>query len=562
VSNRGQSDGGQSTVHGFSSVITRTGGTVLRATLNRGGKEEAVRDRSRAVRGRHLGALVWVLLLVTAAGLASVLRGAAVAQAGMRGQPVASEWRAPGGDDLTWLIEQEGQSGPGEQALPDPLASDSILVWHTFMGSPSRDYARDIALDASGSRLYVIGTSYAAWGAPLIPYAGKDDAFVAKLDSSGTLVWHTFLGSSNIDHGIGIAVDEAGNVYVTGDSDTAWGTPLDPGQSHPGFSDCFVAKLDSGGTLLWHTFVGSIAGDHAVGIAVDGEGNVYVTGDGWPAWGADPKPEEHNWSTDVFVAKLDSNGTLLWHTFLGSSSNFDFGGDIALGPRGSVYVTGESELMWGVPLNPPSGQSDAFVAKLNGNGSLLWHTFLGGRGRDRGRDIVVDGKGNAYVLGDDEAAWGAPVNPYAGGYEAFVAKLDSGGALLWHTFMGSPSFDLSDDITLDPGGSVYVTGSSWATWGAPLVPYAGKGDAFVVKLSNGGALLWNAFLGSSGLADNGRGIAVDGNDGVYVTGESAAGWGTPLHPHAGGDDGFVARLDEWRAFKYRAYQPVVVLASD
>jgi hypothetical protein len=174
----------------------------------------------------------------------------------------------------------------------------------------------------------------------------------------------------------------------------------------------------------------------------------------------------------------------------------------------------------------------------------------------------VDGKGNTYVLGDGEAAWGAPLDPYAGGEEAFVAKLDSDGALLWHTFFGSPSFDLGRDIALDPGGSVYVTGSSTAAWGAPLIPLAGWSGAFVVKLSNGGALLWNAFLGSSGSSDGGRGIAVDGNGGVYVSGESAAAWGTPLHPHAGGDDVFVAGLDERPAFKYRAYQPVVILAPD
>jgi hypothetical protein len=451
-------------------------------------------------------------------------------------------------------VMQAGSQGP---AFPDPLESDSILLWHTFVGSPSRDYVGDIALDAGGS-LYVIGTSDAAWGTPLVPYAGKGDAFVVKLDRGGTLLWHTFLGSPNGDQGRGIAVDGAGNVYVTGYSDTAWGTPLDPYAG--GYGDAFVAKLDSGGTLLWHTFMGSKVGDYGVGIAVDRDGNVYVTGDGWPAWGTDPEPD--NWATDVFVAKLDSSGTLLWHTFLGSSSNFDFGGDIALGPGGSVYVIGWSELMWGVPLNPPSGQSDAFVAKLDGNGALLWHTFLGGRGRDYGRDIAVDGKGNAYALGDGEAAWGAPRDPYAGGEEAFVAKLDSEGALLWHTFFGSPSFDLGHDIALDPGGRVYVTGSSTGAWGAPLVPYAGKGDAFVVKLSNGGALLWNAFLGSSGSSDGGRGIAVDGNDGVYVSGESAAAWGTPLHPHTGGDDVFVAGLDERPAFKYRAYQPVVVLAPD
>ena len=117
-----------------------------------------------------------------------------------------------------------------------------------------------------------------------------------------------------------------------------------------------------------------------------------------------------------------------WNTFLGSS-NLDYGYSIAVDSSGNAYVVGRSDATWGSPINPLSGQSDAFVAKLDSSGNLTWHTFLGGSGHDRGRAIAVDGDGNVYVTGRTDATWGDdPVRPYTSDYDAFAAKLDSGGA--------------------------------------------------------------------------------------------------------------------------------------
>ena len=135
--------------------------------------------------------------------------------------------------------------------------------------------------------------------------------------------WHTFYGSNNDDHGYGIAVDKDGNVYVTGVSTATWGTPINP---HSGAYDIIVLKLDSSGTLLWHTFHGSGSYDYGYGIAVDNDGNVYVTGYSYDTWGTPINP--YSDGSDIVVLKLNSSGTLLWHTFHGSNG-VDYGRAIA-----------------------------------------------------------------------------------------------------------------------------------------------------------------------------------------------------------------------------------------
>jgi hypothetical protein len=120
------------------------------------------------------------------------------------------------------------------------------------------------------------------------------------------------------------------------------------------------------------------------------------------------------------------------------------------------------------------------VAKLNGNGVFQWHTFLGGTEDDMGNDLTVDGNGNIYVTGYSASTWGEPFNEFAGGDDAFVAKLNGNGARLWNTFLGGNGSDLGYDIAVD-GGKFYATGYSGRTWGDPLLAFAGGTDAFVAQ---------------------------------------------------------------------------------
>ena len=151
---------------------------------------------------------------------------------------------------------------------------------------------------------------------------------------------------------------------------------------------------------------------------------------------------------------------------------YDYGYGIAVDTSGNVYVAGYSDATWGSPVRPYAGTYDAFVAKLNGSGALQWNTFLGGSSDDYGNGIAVDTSGNVYVTGYSTATWGSPVRPFSGGDDAFVAKLNGSGALQWNTFLGGSNVDYGYGIAVDTSGNVYVTGNSEATWGSPVRPFA------------------------------------------------------------------------------------------
>jgi alpha-tubulin suppressor-like RCC1 family protein/chitodextrinase len=410
------------------------------------------------------------------------------------------------------------------------------LEWNTFLGSSGNDYGYGLAIDGNGN-VYISGYSYATWGSPIQPFSGGTDTFVAKYNSSGILQWNTFLGSSGEDNGIGLAVDTSGNVYVTGASYATWGSPIQP---YSGAGDAFVAKLNSSGVLQWNTFLGSSSNyDGGIRSAVDIGGNVYITGYSWATWGTPIRP--YSGERDAFVAKLNNSGDLQWNTFLGSSGE-DAGIDLAVDTSGNVYIMGfTTGSTWGSPILPFSGGSATFVAKLNSNGDLQWNTFWGETSEWGG--VAVDTSGNVYITGYSYATWGSPILPFSGGIDAFVAKLNSSGILQWNTFLGSSGDDLGIGVTVDVSGNVFITGISRGTWGSPMWPFSGGGDAFVAKLNNNGVLQWNTFWGSAN-QDIAYGLAVDTSGNIFITGTSYATWGAPIHAYSGGADAFVAKIKD------------------
>jgi hypothetical protein len=252
---------------------------------------------------------------------------------------------------------------------------------------------------------------------------------------------------------------------------------------------------------------------------------------------------------------------LTWNTFLGGWDD-DLGNAIAVDAAGNVYVAGFSDGTWGSPVEPlsecnPGTCPYAFAAKLDSNGKYIWNTFMGAGYYDRGYDssydvgyaIAVDAAGNVYMAGYSSHGWDPP---YSHRGDAFVVKLDSNGNRLWNTFMGSEEYDRGYGIALDATGNMYVAGYSDANWGSPVNPHAGDRDAFVAKLDSNGNRLWNTFMGSES-ADSGYGIAVDALGNIYVGGTSYASWGLPVNAHASGNDAFTARLDSdgnrlWNTF--------------
>jgi hypothetical protein len=388
---------------------------------------------------------------------------------------------------------------------------EPVLKWHTYLGSDSDDQQPHMAVDRSGN-VYLAGRSEAIWGNPINPHSGDLDVFVAKLNRNGELEWNTFLGSPYYDQAEEIAMDGSGNVYVVGWSTAPWGIPSEPFPT--GVYGAFVAKLNSNGELQWHRFMYG----HKWGLAaaVDANGYVYVGGWGSLVWETPPS----ELAGGSFVVKLDSNGVEMWHALLLGTGPFGLEA-LAVDVDGNVYSAGRSEATWGNPINPASGGQDGFVAKLNNTGGLEWNTFMGSSGTDFLEGIALDGSGNVYVAGMSEVTWGTPINPYGGG--AFAAKLDSSGVRQWHTFIEGP---YAWDIAVDGGQKVYFTG----VWG-------GAHSSFVAALNLDGVLQWK-----TGLEAILESIALDPSGNVYVAGQLDWSWGTPVNPHAGGWDAFVAKL--------------------
>jgi hypothetical protein len=252
-------------------------------------------------------------------------------------------------------------------------------------------------------------------------------------------------------------------------------------------------------TYTWHTFYGSTQSDFGYGLAVDNGGNVYVTGlsnASWNASGNSPL-HAHSGGYEFFVLKLNSSGAYQWHAFYGSASN-DGGNALAVDAGGNVFVTGYSAATWdgpaaAAPLHAHSGGAyDIFVLKLDTNGAYQWHTFYGSASNDVGRALAVDG-GNVYVTGESGATWdgpaaAAPLNTHSGDDDLFVLKLNSSGAYQWHTFYGSAINDGAYGLAVDTGGNVHVTGYSYPTWDGPaaqppLHTHSGGTDLLVLKLN-------------------------------------------------------------------------------
>jgi hypothetical protein len=458
-----------------------------------------------------------------------------------------------------------------------PLYIDP-LIYSTYLGGSGYDYGSSIAVDTTGIA-YVTGGTYSTdfpIVAPLQSTGGGtyEDVFVSKLNPAGSaLIYSTYLGGSGDDIGYGIAVDGAGNAYVTGRTASTNFPTMNPLQAaNGGGANAFVAKIDAtGATLVYSTYLGGSAFDFGSGIAVDGAGNAYVTGDANSADFPTVNPLQPIYGgggSDAFVSKVNPAGAaLVYSTYLGGSGN-DQGNSIAVDSAGNAYVTGPTLSLDFPTMNPlqPSyggGESDAFLSKLSPTGSeLIYSTYLGGSGIDNGNGIAVDSAGNAYVTG-----WTTSTNfPTTPGAfqtvcnngrtscdtfsDVFVSKLNpSGSALVFSTYLGGTADDYGLGIAVDSAGDAYVAG--WTkSHDFPkrnaFQGYKAISDAFVSKLNpSGSTLLFSSWLGGGSGWSNGIGVDNAGN--AYATGWTGGGFPTknPLQPAYGGgnSDAFVSKID-------------------
>jgi len=404
----------------------------------------------------------------------------------------------------------------------------SGLVYSTYLGGSGEDGGNAIAVDTSG-RAYVTGftssSNFPTKSAYQKTFAknATDNAsvFVTKLNSTGSkLLYSTYLGGSGDDEGNGIALDASSNAYVTGSTSSS-NFPTTKGVfqktlANQTGTNAFVSKINTTQkgkkSLVYSTYLGGSGKDVGNAIAVRPSGRVYVTGftrsPNFPTTpGAFQTTSTKLVSThaNVFVTKLNSNGSkLLYSTYLGGSGN-DEGNGIAVDTVGNGYVTGFTSSS-NFPTTPGAFQTtfannasnNVFITKLNSQGSgLLYSTYLGGSGDDEGNGIAIDLVGNAYVTGFTSSS-NFPTTPGTqttlGGaeYNAFLTKLNAAGSgLLYSTYLGGNNLgNFSDDeanaIAVDASGNAYVTGSASSS-NFPTTP-----GAFQTTLAPGAT--FNAFV--------------------------------------------------------------------
>ncbi len=454
----------------------------------------------------------------------------------------------------------------GGQGLAQTTSGTLTLSYGTYLGGGLDDDGFAIAVDSSGSA-YVTGTTSSSDFPPLSPYQtdqSGEDVFVIKLSSSGnSLIYSTYLGGGSYDFGYGIAVDDRGNAYVTGNTCSSNFPTLNAYQStyQSGLydGDVFLTKLSSSGnSLIYSTYLGGGDIDVGFGVAVDGNGNAYVTGYTWSSNFPTSNAFQSTYQGlyDVFVTKLSSSGaSLIYSTYLGGGGPEE-GWDIAIDGSGNAYVTGSTYSSNFPTLNPyqmDQGGEDVFVTKLSSSGNgLIYSTYLGGGDLDEGYGIAVDDNGSAYVTGVTRSSDFPILNPYQtdqGGEDVFVAKLSSSGnGLIYSTYLGGGDLDEGHGIAVDGSGNACVTGFTGSSDFPTLNPYQtyqGGTDAFVTKLSGFGAeLIYSTFLGGRA-GDFGEGVSVDVSGNAYVTGSSNSSDFPTLNPYQtdqGGFDAFVSKL--------------------
>ena len=456
-------------------------------------------------------------------------------------------------DNSTQIFElaeafRSEDSSMDDNAVMAVIANDDPMydaAWAKKFDDSGNGYGYEyLAVDDAGNT-YVTGTfweqipaSSSSVDGISITATGEYDTFVAKFDKDGKIEWAKNFGGSDSDSARAkdIAADSSGT-YLTGtfSDEVIFGNETLTGGGD-GSEEVYVAKLDTNGKTVWAKSFGSdFNNEYASGIEVDKEGNTYFTGEFQGQLQLGNTTLDGGESGDVFVAKLDTNGNVLWAKEYGDANQGDEAEDVVVDKEGNAYLFMTTEI--------DSGDDNITLAKLNkANGNEVWKkTFGNGNNYVEAKDIAIDNQDNIYITGkfDETLAFGS-TNLEGGeaGYDAYIAKLNSDGDVIWAKDFNTENND--DDvkvegIAVDDLGNTYVSGyyedDSMKVGDFMLYQeyydddLFGSTNAFLAKFDSDGEVKWAQNIGGTN-RDNITDIAVkDGN--IYLAGqfETAATFG-------------------------------------
>lgn len=419
--------------------------------------------------------------------------------------------------------------------------------WAKSFGGGNNDSGYSLATDASGN-VYTAGQFYGTVDFDPGPNefnltaAGGNEGYVSKIDADGNFIWAKRIGGTSNDNVNSIAVDASGNVYTAGQF---YGTvDFDPGTetfnlTSFGERDIYVSKLDMDGNFVWAKKLGGSDYDVARSLAISNSGNVYVGGLYSLTADFDPGAEKFemtsNGGTDIFIAKLGSDGNFIWAKSMGGNGA-DVTYAIAVDALDNVYNTGvfngtaDFDPGTGALNLSSNGGDDVFVSKLNANGDFQWAKKFGGTGNDYGKSIAVDATSNVYTTGylfssttdmDPGAGTFSMIN--AGVSDIFISKLSTEGDFVWAKQLAGNDLDIGASITIGESGNVYSTGYFYGTvdfdpgTSAFDITSAGIGDVYISALDADGNFVWAKSLGGND-NDGGNSITTDASENVLLTG--------------------------------------------
>ena len=370
--------------------------------------------------------------------------------------------------------------------------------------------------------------------------AKSSDVSATPVDNTAPSTWISGLGGSSRDEGGSIAIDNKGNIFLAGyfgstaDFDPSSGTT---NLTAAGSYDIFLSKYNTLGGIIWAKRMGGIYADQAKSITIDGSANIYITGfiSGDADFNGDGTTDiSTQGSSDIFLAKFDSSGTLSWAKAIGGSGS-DYGQDIAVDGNGNIYITGyfssamDIDPSSGTTTLTSSGGSDAFVAVYTNDGAFVRGFSTGSSEDDYAYSLDLDASNNVHITGnysgtvDFDPSSGTSNLTSSGEYDIFVQKLSSAGAFIWAKSFGGSVSDYGQGIDVGAGGNVIITGyfSGTADFdpgsGTTNLTSGGNDDMFFVKLNSSGELTFAKPLGGTG-TDRATAVAVDGLGAIHLAG--------------------------------------------
>jgi hypothetical protein len=462
-------------------------------------------------------------------------------QIGKNKSPIASQF-IKSGNKFQFEVGNYDQNFP---LIIDPL------IYSTYLGKEFSDDASGMHVSADGS-VYLSGATVnsdfpISTGAYNTTFAGVRDLFITKFNPTGNnILFSTFYGGNSTDESASLFVDANGNLYLTGItySQNLPTTPGVIGQTwNGGVTDAFVAKFNpEGSQLIYSTYLGGSIEDYGTKVLADNNGNAYAVGStrsfNFPTTSGAFRQflssgSFGNWN-DVYVTKINPDGTsLIYSTYIGGNES-ENANDAVLDDDGNVFITGTT-----FSLNYPvtqgsikqtlSGNRDAFVTKLNADGSaLIYSTYLGGNNLDDGNAIAIDPDGNAYVTGltlasDFPVTSNAFEQDYIGNSDAFLSKINAAGTqLVYSTYLGAGGDDKGRCVFVK-NGFAYV-GLECSSLDFPTTSDAfnttnnGSIDILLLKMNTSGSdLEYATYLGGSSV-DLIYSIFVDDSEFIYMSG--------------------------------------------